>query len=374
MHRFEYEKMRNEKKALHRQLIYEIACLFVQERKVRQKDIIAATYAWAEEHVPTYYHARGKANLNSEWVRRRLVEAISAQFLLLGNFEDVKLRDEICRLLPEARALSLALAPNAETLYRQACLDFEKKLIDKIASSRNPRIVVGVSGGRTMLAFSRTLHDMRASLKWHTQVPIEKKKKVVVCSLTCGGLRDNIVALSDTVAANIAEELGCDQSGFLAPPLFDGGPAKEAFKGTEEVAKHIELAHKPDIILTSVGNVHDENALTSQIIEKIDPEGLAELRLGEKPLGDILYYCYNGYTGDPIVLSKVYEKVLSVITCKELWDMVKNNETTCIVVAAGYEKGYNALRGVIARRMATDIHMDLDCARGLQELCQKGPD
>lgn len=281
-----------------------------------------------------------------------------------------KIRNHVRKAGVDVEDVLLHFAPDAETLLRQACLDFDKKLTDEVESiSAGEEVIVGISGGHTMLEFTRTLHDIRKSMKWHKEISDRKKKSIVICSLTSGGSRENIRALSDTVAANIAEELKVKARGFLGPPLFKDKDAKDSFINDEEVQTHIQLVKKAKIILTSVGNVHDDTALTSQIINSINPNYLAELRRDNKYLGDILYNCYNGYNGDPIPLGPIRDRVFSVITCKELWEMVKSG-TTCIVVAKGYEKGYNALRGVIVRRMASDIHMDVKCAQGLSDIAE----
>lgn len=369
MKKFEYEKMHKDDKSLHlhRQLVYEVARLFVKERKIHHRDIIKGVYKWAKENAKDYYNEAGEDNIHGEWVCRRLKEAINYQFFLLGDFEDKKLLDKIEELIPEAKNINLNFAPDAESLLMQACLDFDKKLTDEVTSS-DTQIVVGVSGGHTMLEFARTLHDIRTSLKWHKEVPDSKRKNVVICSLTSGGTRSNIAALSDTVAANIANELKVKARGFLGPPLFQDPDAKEAFLNDKEVRQHIDLVNEVKIILTSVGNVNDDAALTSQIINSINPEYLVELRRDNQHLGDILYYCYNGYNGNPIPLVPIQDRVYSVIKCKDLWERVKGKKTQCIVVAKGREKGRHALRGVIVRKMASDIHMDLECARGLIEV------
>jgi len=370
--KFDYEKMRLEEN-LRRQLFYEVARLFVKERKVHNKDIKLGVYKWAESCAPRYYNKRGKDDIQSEWVRRRLIDAIENNFILLGEFEDRDLLERLHDLIPETKKkVKLNLAPDSESLLSQACLDFDEKLVAGVKSS-DAEFVVGVSGGRTVLAFSRILHEIRSNLKWHKEIPEEKKKNVVICSLTAGGTRSNISALSDTVAANIAEELNVSQSGLLGPPSFSGGQSLNSFKSEEEVDKHIKLVKNANIILTSVGDVRDDTSLTSQIYKIVDETHLNKIRSEHKNLGDILYQCYDGYTGIPIVPSdNIKNKILTVITLLELRKMVKDGKTKCIVMAKGYNKGRRALRGLIVWRMASDIHMDIECSRGLKDAGEEG--
>lgn len=372
MKKFDYEKMRLEEN-LRRLLVYEVARLFVKERKVHNKDIILSVYKWAESHAPKYYNKGGKEDIHSEWICRRLLDAIVNNFILLGEFEDQDLLVRLHDLIRETKKeVKLHLAPDSGSLLRQACLDFDEKLVAGVKSS-DEQFVVGVSGGRTVLAFSQTLREIRSSLKWHKEVPDEKKKNVVICSLTCGGIRSNISSLSDTVAANIAVELKVRQSGLLGPPSFSDGPALNAFKDEDEVDKHINLVKNANVILTSVGNVHDDTSLTSQIYKIVDEAHLNNIRGEHTNLGDILYQCYDGYTGIPVVPSDdIQNKILTVITLLELRKRVKDDKTKCIVMANGYEKGRHALRGLIVWRMASDIHMDLECARGLKNAAEEG--
>jgi len=368
--KFDYERLKRKDPLLYRQLLYEIACLFVKKRlnysQIRKEIYKRASDSKSQHH--EYYDKNGEDNIKRSWVPRRIAEAIKNDFITLGDFEDADLRNDIYRFLPEAKDVNITLAPDNDALIRQACLDFDKKLTDKVKSSpRDTQIIVGVSGGKTLLEFTKTLHDIRKSLKWSKEVPDMKmkNKKVIICSLTSGGSRENIAALSDTVAANIAQELDVQASGFLGPPLFKDKEAKDIFIKDEEVQSHIDFAHRANIILTSVGNVNDDEALTSQIINSVDSNYLAELRGQYAHLGDILYNCYNGDNGNPIPLVPIHDRVFSVIACRDLWTMVDNKQTECIVVAKGYKKGYHALCGLIVRTMASDIHMDFECARGL---------
>ncbi len=375
MEKLEYKRMRKENESLYRQLVYEVARLFVEERKIHVKEIINSVYGWASKNANDYYHADGEKELHGNWVSRRLVDAIKNHFVSLGNFEDAEIKREILDFIRLPKDVTLNFAPNYEVLLKQACLDFDKKLTNKVkASPQNTQVVVGVSGGKTTLDLSKTLRDIRESLKWN-EVPSKQKKNVIICSLTSGGSRVNIAALSDTVAANIAQELDVQASGFLGPPLFKDKESKDIFIKDKEVRIHIDLAHKANIILTSVGNITDpdDNALTSQIIKTVDLEYLKQLRENNKHLGDILYNCYNGHNGNPIPIAPIHDRVFSVITCKDLWTMVSSKQTECIVVAKGYDKGYHALRGVISRGMASDIHMDLDCAHGLRDVGREEP-
>ena len=372
MEKFNYEKMRLEEN-LRRQLYYEVARLFVKEHKVHNKDIKLCVYKWAEMYAPRYYNKKGEDNIKPEWIRRRLVDAIENNFILVGEFEDRDLLERLQDLIPETKKkVKLNLAPDSESLLRQACLDFDEKMVTGVKSS-DSEFVVGVSGGRTVLAFSHILREIRSNLKWHNEIPEEKKKNVVVCSLTAGGTRSNISALSDTVAANIAEELNVRQSGLLGPPSFRDGESLNTFKREEEVDKHIKLVKNANIILTSVGDVSDNSSLTSQIYNIVDDTHLSKIRSGHKNLGDILYQCYDGYTGIPVPPSnEIKDRILVVIPLLELRTRVKGHKTKCIVMAKGYNKGRRALRGLIVWRMASDIHMDIECSRGLRDAAEEG--
>jgi len=376
MKKFEYEKMRRlGLENLRRHLLFEVARLFVKEKKFGNNEIADGVYKWAEKNAKAYYNVGGEANIKPIWVRRRLEEAIKNKYILLGEFEDKDLLVRLNDLISETKEkVKLHLAPDYESLLRQACLDFDEKLVAGVKSS-STRFVVGVSGGFTVLDFSRVLREMRSSLKWHKEISEEKKKNTVVCSLTAGGTRSNVSALSDTVAANIADELDVSQRGLLGPPLFSGGPALNAFKEEKEVAEQINLVEKADIILTSVGNVHDDSSLTSQIYKIVDEDHLNKIKIKYKNLGDILYQCYDGYTGLPVQppSADIENKILKLIKLSELRKRVMEKKTKCIVIAKGYGKGFHALRGLIVWRMATDIHMDLECARGLKDRAEQVP-
>lgn len=365
-------RIRSENPGLYRRLLYEVARLFAGECK-SHSEIAKDVYEWARTHAPCYYNPAGQDNLTTVWVGRRIAEARSHdyQFLTVGRFEEAELSRAIRARLPAADRTKLMLAPDTKSLLRQVWLDFDDILTQKVkSSSGDQRIVIGVGGGNTMLALTDEAHSIRTFLKWHKpgEIPDAKRKKVIVCSLTNGGSHNHIAALSDTVAANIAQVLHVDAHGLLGPALFSKKSELEAFKKNSEVQKHIRLATKADIILTSVGNVHDESSLTSKVLGTIDSNYLTELRKKRRHLGDILYNCFDGFSGEPIPFpARVKNRIFTVMACQELQEMVDAGRTTCMVVVKGQEKGYHALRGVIVKHMASDIYMDVECAKGLIE-------
>jgi DNA-binding transcriptional regulator LsrR (DeoR family) len=372
--KFDYERLKKRDLALYRQLLYEVTRLFVEEG-LNYNQIPDKIYTWAEDKASQYYNDHGKKNISRQWVSRHIKEVSKEeyQFLLLGEFRENMLSQKIKEHIDNAGFVSLKIAPDNKLLLRQVCLDFDKILTEKVKStSADEEVIVGVSGGHTMLALAQTLHDIKTIMSWHKIVPNKDKKKVIICSLTTGGTRDNISALSDTTAANISQELEAQARGLLGPPSFKDKSARDVFVDDEDVQKHIGLVKKADIILTSVGNVHDDASLTSQIFRIIDPQHLDKIRKKYKHhLGDILYQCYNGYNGNIVTPSKeIADRIFSVIALLELRRKVQGGQTKCIVVADGYEKGYRALRGVIMKRMASDIYMDLKCAQGLSDIAE----
>jgi DNA-binding transcriptional regulator LsrR (DeoR family) len=366
--KIDYDLLKEDNPLLYRQLIYEIACLFV-EKRLNYSQILKEIYKQASDsksQYHKYYDKSGKDDIRGPWLPRHVEEAIKNHFIRLGDFRENILSKDIKKNIPNANKVSLKIVPDEKSLLRQVCLDLDEILTDKV-KALDEEFVIGVSGGLTMKSVAQTLHDIKLLMSWHEVMSDDDKAKVVICSLTSGGTRDNFIALSDTVAANIADELGVKASGLLGPPFFKGKETLSAFK--DEVQEHINRVKNAKIILTSVGNVHDDGCLTSKIFNVVDPDHLRGIRKEEKYeyLGDMLYQCYDGYWGDPVPPSqKISEQIFTVIYLSELRQMIKSG-TKCIVVAKGYDKGYHALRGLIVKEMVSDLYMDIECAQGLKD-------
>jgi len=368
--KLDYKKMREDDLTLYKQLLFKVVSLFVAG--IQPKVIVDAVYSWSRDKAKKYYVDNGTNNITSQWVSRRIIESAKDKYKILKiSFEEKDLLEKIRMNVINADKIKLVIAPNEEELLRQVWFKFDEILTDKVKKSRdNKKIIVAVSGGATLLSLSKVSAKYKNLLRWHNSRDISenKKKKVIVCSLTSGGTRDNIAALSDTVAALIAQELGIKARGLLGPAFFNNKKTRDSFKRLPEVRDHIRLVKNADIILTSIGDVHNEESLTHQFIKSIDPKYLKDHRKTDH-FADILYNCYEGFSGEQIPFSqKIKDLTFSMITCKKLHEMVNREgteRTECIVAATGNNKGYHAMRGVIAKKMASHIYMDVECAKGL---------
>ena len=372
--KFDYEKLREADRTLYKQLLFKVVNLFIDG--VQPKSIVGDVYEWAKANASKYYHGAGKDNIKPQWVTRRVIESAQNKYKILKiGFEEEGLMKKIRRNIINADKIGFMIAPDEEELLRQVWFKFDEILTNKvIRSCDNEEIVIAVSGGSTLLSISKVSAMYKNLLRWHNSRDISdnKKKKVIVCSLTSGGTRDNIAALSDTVAALIAQELGVKAHGLLGPAFFDNKKARDSFAQLQEVRDHTRLVKNADIILTSVGDVHNEESLTHKFIKSIDPKYLKDKLKKYGHFSDILYNCYDGFTGDQIPFSqKIRDRTFFTMTCEDLHNMIESDRTEqikrteCIVAALGYNKGYHAMRGVIAKKMANHIYMDVECAKGL---------
>jgi DNA-binding transcriptional regulator LsrR (DeoR family) len=377
--KFDYDWLKGDNPLLYRQLIYEIARLFVEEHRNYTQILNEIYKKAARDDSPyhKYYNENGKDDTRGPSVPRHIKEAIRNQFITLGSFRENILSKNIKHNIDNANQVSLNIAPDEKSLLQQVCFDFDRILIEKVKSTPDGKeVVIGVSGGLTMMGVAQTLHDIKERTSWYKRASEEDKNKVVVCSLTSGGTRDNFKALSDTVAANIAQELDVKGRGLLGPPTFRDIDALNAFKDEPEIQEHIKRVENAKIILTSVGDVHNDKSLTSHIFNVIDPDHLAEIRRDHDYIGDILYQCYDGYTGEIIPPSqKIKDRIFSVIPLIKLKMKLeekkeKEDRTRCIIVAKGYDKGKHTLRGAIIMRLASDIYMDIECALGLSDISE----
>lgn len=338
-------------------LLYLVAQWFVSEQR-SHSEIAVKMANWVKKNAHHCYNPDGD-NVSTSFVGRRIAEAVEHRFLQVGRFHEQKLAEKIQDLLTISQnRIKIIVAPDRNQLLRYVWLDLDHLLMEMV---KTKSVVIGISGGRTMLALAKAATSL-TDLTWHNEVPVDKRAKVIVCSLTSGGIRTNIAALSDTVAANIAEYLGARTRGLLGPAWFADKSALRAFCNDQGVKEHIELVKKADIILTSIGYLGDSNALMRQLLTQADESKFVE----ERPnLADMLYQCYDGLSGQPIKLpGAIADRVFSVIDLKQLHKMVQKN-TLCIVLAVGEEKGQHALAGVLKAQMASHVYMDRACAEGL---------
>lgn len=369
--KFDYEKMREVDPTLYKQLLFKVVRLFIAG--VHPKVIVGEVYRWSRDKAEKYYSDGGENNITSQWVTRRIIESTKDKYNILRlSFEEQDLLEKIQRNVINADKIKITIAPDEEELLRQVWLKFDEVLTDKVTKSRdNKKIVIAVSGGSTLLSISKVSAKYKNVLRWHNSRDISEndKKKVIVCSLTSGGTRDNIAALSDTVAALIAQELGVKARGLLGPAFFYDKKTRDSFKRDLEVQEHTKLVKNADIILTSVGDVHNKESLTHKFLKSIDPKYLQDHLKKHEHFADILYNCYEGFTGEQIPFNqKINDQTFFMITCEKLQEMVNSKRTEpteCIVTATGYNKGYHAMRGVMAKKMASHIYMDVECAKGL---------
>ena len=351
-----------------RRLLHLVAKWFV-EGKCSHAEIALKMTNWTRRNAPDCHNPDG-VDVSTPFVGRRIAEAAREHgFLVVGRFLEEELIDEIRKLLPRsAPDVNIVIAPDREEMLRYAWLDFERLLMQRLEEVKpgGPAVVVAVSGGRTMLALANAAPHI-ADLLWREEIPPQQRNQVTVCSMTSGGVRSNIAALSDTVAALTAQYLGAQARGLLGPAWFASADALQAFRGEPGVVRHVNLVRKADFTLTSVGHLRDPNALMRQLLDESEQESFID----QYPdLADLLYNCYDGHSGKSIALpQEVADRLFSVIDLKQLEANVKKG-TRCIVLATGAEKGRHALRGIFLRGLASDVYMERQCAEGLIQALQ----
>lgn len=348
----------------YKRLLYFIADLRVNQ-KIRPPEIAPLAVKWVKENAPEYYTAEGKTADST--IGRYFSDAIEKGFLKLQAFYDQELATQIVekfdlkRLPFESSKIEVIVAPNRDEMLRYVWLDLDRHLTHKMAGEKPDRLVVGVSGGHTMLKLGELANNLK-DLAWHKEIPEEDRRKTLICSLTSGGIRSDTAALSDTVAANIGNFLNAQSRGLLGPAWFEGKDALETFRSEPEVDRHIKLANEADIIITSVGYLGDPNNLLTRLLKS---QGQGQFLDDHKNSGDILYHPYNGATGEPIDLPpKFASGLLSVMSIDDLCDKVERG-LHCIVLASGEEKGMFALPGILRKKIASHIYIDYDCANAL---------
>ena len=343
-----------------RRLLHLVAQWFA-DKKLSHVLIAEKIRTWVQDEAPECYNGAG--TVTNAFAGRRIADAARGGFLQVARFYEEELCDGIRRVpsLPLAD-VKITVAPGRREMLQYAWLDLAELLAQRAKTvPDNGQIILGVSGGRTMLDFAKASPDLTNS-EWKDSTSPKEREKLLVCSLTSGGLRENITALSDTVAAMIANTLGVNARGLLGPAYFDNSKSLEAFRNDSDVRKHKELADKADIILTSLGRLSDSSDLVRQVLEKTEESGFVR---GSPDMAEMLYQCYHGTSGKAAKLpDHIAERMFSVISLERLRERV-NGGMKCILLAAGKEKGRYALPGVLRGHLASDVYMDRACAEAL---------
>jgi DNA-binding transcriptional regulator LsrR (DeoR family) len=342
-------------------LLHLVSQWFVKD-KCSHKEIAKKMDSWMRKNAPERYDSSG--TVSTQLVGRRIAEAAQKYgFLQVGRFYEQELSEKIISEFPLVE--QVVIAPDQNELLRYAWQYLDKFLTQQVITQKSDKpIIVGVSGGRTMINMARAAANL-SDLSWHFEVPSNKRCKVTICSLTSGGIRSDIAALSDTVSAMMAEQLGARARGLLGPAWFADSMALTAFRNDPDVKEHINLVKDSDIILTSVGYLGDSNALMRKLLDRAGESEFASTRPN---LADMLYNCYDGLSGECVpVPGAVTDHLFSVMNLKELSEKVRKG-SRCLVLAVGEQKGRYALPGVLRRQMASHIYMDLACAKALVDV------
>jgi len=289
-----------------------------------------------------------------------LDEIIEQGFVRLGRDNELDTYVGIQRRLKRliGPKPSIEVAPDTDELLRYLWEDIDDLLTKYV--KKKTQVVVGVSGGQTMLAFAHKLPEL-VDLKWR-RLSAELREKLVISSLTSGGLPSDIAALSDTVAGTIGSSLGVEAQGLVGPAWFADKKTLSAFRKQQYVREHEKCVKNADIIITSVGYLGSGKTLLSHLLMERGQQKFLE----EHPeLSDILYHPYDGITGEDVHLpTSVSNGLFSVIDLDTLQQMVTGGKP-CMVVAAGREKGEHSLLGIIRNWLkATHLYMDLEAALG----------
>lgn len=236
------------------QMLHFVARCHVQE-KLSFPQIVDEVKKWLKKNALKFYNKKGK--IDPTLLGRYFTKAVEKNFLQLnpsrGEYMSWRIIQELSL---HGSPIKIFVAPDRTEMLRLAWLDFKMFLTDMVNDKKRKQIVVGVSGGRTLMDFAEMARNM-PELKMDEKVARKCREKVVICSLTSGGIRSEIAALSDTVAAGIANYLGAQARGLLGPAWFADKSAMEAFRRDPDVVAHIQLARSADIILTGVGYLGD---------------------------------------------------------------------------------------------------------------------
>lgn len=351
-----------------RLLLYRIAQLRFQKTadgRVRSwEDVAREVKLWIQARSDKEgYRTCGTISASS--IGRNLDKIIEHGFVKLGRDNELDIHVGIERRLRAIHGTSLkpflVVAPDGDELLRYLWEDLDNLLVKAVNKNRE-HLIVGVGGGHTMLKLAQKLREL-VDLEWW-RIPPEQRKKVVICSLTCGGFPSDITVLSDNVAGTIASSLGVRAQGLLGPTLFTNMQALSAFRQQEYVREHVKLVKNADIIITSFEYLGEENALISRLLKS---QGQHDFLKNNPNLADILYNCYDGITGAKLRLPiSISNRLFSAVDIEDLKRMVAEGKRV-IGIATGREKGSNTLMGLIrGRPKATDLYMDLDAASSLR--------
>lgn len=346
-----------------RRLLHLITQWFAEE-KLSHTQIAYKIRKWVETNAPDCCDPDPKKGVSTQFVGRRIAEAAQKyRFLRVSPFYEEELAKKISRALL-LETVELIVAPDYDEMLRYVWLDLDRLLTNRMKNGdTNKPLVIGVSGGGTMIDLARASHNIR-EMAWHQEVPANIREKVTICSLTSGGTRSNLAALSDTVAAIIAGHLGAKTWGMLGPAWFADKAALAAFCNDPDVQENLRLANEAEIILSSVGYLGEHRSFMRQLLERA-----GELKFIEDHpnLSDILYDCYDGLSGEPIELpERIRDNVFSVINLQQFRDKIRKG-SRCIVLAAGRQKGCHSIIGVLRKQMASHVYIDKDCAEAVLE-------
>ncbi len=346
-----------------RRLLHLITQWFAEE-KLSHAQIAYRIRKWVGKNVPDCCDPNPAKKVSTQFVGRRITEAAQKyHFLRVSPFYEEELAQKITRTLL-LEGVELFVAPNYEEMLRYVWLDLDRLLTNRLKNGdTNKPLVVGVSGGGTMIDLARVSQSL-PEMAWQVEIPANMREKVTVCSLTSGGIRPNVAALSDTVAAIIAGHLGAKTWGLLGPAWFADKSALTAFCNDADVQENLRLVNEAEIILSSVGYLGERKSLMRQLLERAD-----ELKFVEDHpnLSDILCNCYDGLSGEPVELpERIRDHVFSVINLKQLRDKIRKG-SRCIVLAAGKQKGCHSIIGILRKQMASHVYLDKDCAEAVLE-------
>jgi DNA-binding transcriptional regulator LsrR (DeoR family) len=360
--------MAKNKEAIHRKilkhnpffydsLLHQVAVWRFEEGLAESK-IAEELVKWVKKNIPEAYNEDGPLSAAPQ---SYIDDAIEKRFVKAGRFPGhhlaVKIRNKFSLTLDKP---IIIIAPDRSEMLRYAWIDLDEILTRMIKVEQNKSVIVGVSGGHTMLDFAKRASSV-ADLQWHG-VEDSEKNKVTVCSLTSGGIRTDIAALSDTVTAIISDFLKSQAKGLLGPTWFSGKKTRLAFSDDKDVRDHLDLVGRANIILTSVGYISDPNSLMRKLIDKANKSQF----LAQNPLiADMLYNCYDGRNGKIVKLPKrVQEGLFTVTNIGKLKQMIDEG-SYCFVLASGYDKGSHAMKPVLENGWASHVYLDISCAQGI---------
>lgn len=322
-----------------------------------------------------------KLTIDRHWVKRRITELQKDKYLTLREPERERFIKPVEDTLGKEtglKGIALEVAAHRNDMLRKAVLRLETLLAEKFEATsddtENPNLILTTSGGQTLLNFAHAV----AQIPMPTLQSIAKakdpdglRKRLLVCSLTSGGMRDDISSLSDTVAAVMANNLGCGARGLLGPAWFEKAKDMQDFDKLKDVKDHKSLVMKAQIILTSVGWLENKSNLMARLLRKsktLKGEGKKQVKLDSNHPADLLYNLYDGWSGGDVDLPEHAQgHFFSVMGLKDLKERIQDeeNKPAVIVLASGWDKGYHSVLGLIHGKLATEIFLDAESSAGL---------